>query len=206
MNSHGAIVELVCWAHARRKFVEATKTDAARAHAAVGMIAQLYAVEKQAKDKIAQSIKELGEQSGPMPDLRGRLRQEQSQPILASMHAWLIEQQKTALPKSPIGIAIGYSLSNWDALVRYTEHGGLPIDNNPAEQAIKNFVIGRKNWLFAGSDKGGQTAAILTSLTVSCKRNKINPFAYLRDILDRISTHPANDIDSLLPHRWQPAD
>ena len=100
----------------------------------------------------------------------------------------------------------GYALSNWDALVRYTEHGGLPIDNNPAEQAIKNFVIGRKNWLFAGSDKGGQTAAILTSLTVSCKRNKIDPIAYLRDILDRISTHPANDIDSLLPHRWQPAD
>lgn len=206
LDSKGTIVELVCWAHARRKFVEATKTDAARAHAAVGMIAQLYAVEKQAKEEIAQYVKDLGEQAGPLPDLRGRLRQEQSQPILASMHAWLIEQQKTALPKSPIGIAIGYSLSNWEALVRYTEHGGLPIDNNPAEQAIKNFVIGRKNWLFAGSDKGGQTAAILTSLTVSCKRNKIDPFAYLRDILDRISTHPANDIDSLLPHRWQPAD
>ncbi len=107
------------------------------------------------------------------------------------------------LPKSPIGAAIGYARSNWVALNRYTEAGFLEIDNNASERAVKPVAIGRRNWLFAGSEEGGRTAAILFSLASTCKALKLDPFAYLRDVLDRVSTHPARRIDELLPDRWK---
>ncbi len=119
------------------------------------------------------------------------------------MKSWLDEEQLTALPKSPIGQAIGYTVSNWIALTRYVEDGDLNIDNNPAENALRGVVIGRKNWLFAGSDKGGRTVATLCSFVTSCQRHALDPFAYLRDALARISVCAINDLDQFLPDRWR---
>ena len=107
------------------------------------------------------------------------------------------------LPKSPVGQAVAYTLSNWDALVRYCEDGDLEIDNNGAERSLRGIAVGRKNWLFFGSDNGGRTAAILTSFTTTCKRLQINPFTYLRDVFHRISAHPMNRLEELLPDHWK---
>ena len=136
---------------------------------------------------------------------RGALRQERSIPILADIEAYLRREQPHVLPKSPIGEAIAYALNNWAALVRYIEDGDLEIDNNAAERSLRGVAVGRKNWLFFGSDTGGRTAAILTSLIVTCKRLNVEPFAYLRDVFDRISSHPAHRLAELLPDRWQAA-
>jgi hypothetical protein len=106
------------------------------------------------------------------------------------------------LPKSPEGQAIAYALSNWKALVRYSEDGDLEIDNNGAERSLRGVAVGRKNWLFFGSDNGRRTAAVLTSFITTCKRLDIDPFAYLRDIFQRLSTHPQNRLAELLPDQW----
>ena len=129
------------------------------------------------------------------------MRQEKSRPILTKLKEWL--DQQTFLPKSPLGEAISYALNHWVALERYLEAGFLEIDNGASERAMKPVAIGRKNWLFAGSKAGGKTAAILMSLCTTCKDLKIDPLAYLTDVLRRISTHPARRIEELLPDRWQ---
>jgi hypothetical protein len=110
------------------------------------------------------------------------------------------------LPKSPIGEAFGYALNHWTALIRPWESGLLEIDNGASERAIRPVALGRKNWLFAGSDEGGRTAATLMSLCATCKELGIDPFVYLRDVLTRVSTHPQKRIDELLPDRWKPAE
>ena len=110
------------------------------------------------------------------------------------------------LPKSPIGAAIGYARSNWAALSRFTEAGYLEIDNNASERAMKPVALGRKNWLFAGSDGGGRTAAMLLSLARRARPWKTDSFAYLRDVLQRVSTHPSSRIEELLPDRWKPLE
>jgi transposase len=183
-----AVTEVACWAHARRKFYDARTTNAALAHEALARIRQLYDLEHQAKELPASK--------------RALLRQQEARPLLDSFAAWLDQQRQTALPKSPIGQAIAYARSNWEALVRYTDDGDLSIDNNAAERAIRPIAIGRKNWLFAGSDNGGQTAAILFSFIASCQRAKLEPFAYLRDVLTAIATYPAERLEELLPDRW----
>ena len=130
-------------------------------------------------------------------------------PLWSSFRTWLEEQRDVVLPKSPMGQAISYTISNWDALVRYTEAGFLAIDNNVAEREMKKIAIGRKNFLFVGSDKGGRTAAVLFSFTSTCQRHDLDPFAYLRDVLARLATVnlPADDLINLLPDRWSaPAD
>jgi len=185
----GRVVEVACWAHTRRKFHESRETDPARAHAAMAMIRLLYQVEEEARDLSSQE--------------RKALRQERSKPRLEQIKEWLEKEQITALPKSPIGQAIGYALNNWTALTRYGDDGDLHIDNNPAENAIRPIVLGRKNWLFAGSDKGGHTAAVLSSFIASCRRQAIDPFAYLRDVLAKFAACPINDIDQFLPARWK---
>lgn len=215
----GDILEVACWAHARRKFFDAKSSDPARAHMALAMIGELYGIEKEATERIAKlqeqvsaaSDKRMARQRGYAD--RQQLRQDRAVSKLAALKSWLAEEQKRALPKSPIGEAIAYALNHWDAFHRYTEQGFLAIDNNVAERAIKNVVIGRKNWMFAGSDEGGHTAAILFSLTVTCKNLGIDPFAYLRDVFTRLPIvaaevndpaklieHPA--LAELLPDRW----
>jgi transposase len=183
--------ELGCWAHGRRYFVEAEQSDVLRSHTMVAMIKLLYEVESEAKELDA--------------DARHTLRQEKSVPILARIKAWLDQQKDQVLPKSPMSKAISYCLSNWDALLRYTQDGDLAIDNNAAENALRPIVLGRKNWLFAGSDNGGRTGAILASLVASCKRHGVDPYAYLKDLLTRIAATPISQLDQFLPDRWKAA-
>ena len=200
-GSKGTIIEVGCMAHARNKFKDADSTDPERVLAAKAWVRKLYDVEDEAKAIIA-AEKLTGAAAAAV---RLRLRQEKSVPLLTSLHQWLKEQKEQVLPKSPIAAAINYMLNQWDALNRYTSDGDLYIDNNISERTLKLIGMGRINWLFLGSDKGGQTAAVLFSFTASCKHLGIDTFAYLRDLLERLPTHPATAMDELLPHRWQAA-
>lgn len=118
----------------------------------------------------------------------------------------LIRQRDRVLPKSPEGLAIGYTLGNWEALCRYIEDGDLAIDNNAAERSLRGVVVGRQNWLFFGSDGGGETAAVLRSLMVSCQQAGVEPYAYLCDVLSRIADFPVQRIAELLPINWKRAE
>jgi len=184
------IIEVACWAHARRKFYEARLSAVGPAHQAIAMIKQLYAIEVEAKER------EL--------DIEGirTLRQEKTVPLLDRFKAWADEQAVVALPKSPIGEALQYVLRRWASFTRYTTDGRLSIDNNVAERALRSVAIGRKNWLFCGSDRGGRTASILFSMIATCGRHDVDPYAWLRDTLDRIATIRLNDLELLLPDRW----
>jgi transposase len=185
------ITEVACWAHARRRFFEARSSDLMHSMVVLAYIRLLYDVEREARTM------------GLAGEGRKALRQARSLPILADIKTYLEREQPAVLPKSPEGAAISYTLSNWDALVRYCDDGDLEIDNNSAERSLRGIAVGRKNWTFLGSDEGGRTAAILTSITTTCNRLGIDPFEYLRDILQRISTHPQNSLDDLLPDKWK---
>jgi transposase len=164
-----------------------------RSHQALAYYRQLYELERAAT---AAKLDDAG---------RLNMRQELEVPILDKFHRWLQEQRAQVLPKSPMAEALGYALNNWSALIRYTEAGFLSIDNNVAEREMKRIAIGRKNWLFFGSDKGGQTAAVLFSFTSTCHRLGIEPWAYLQDVLTRLPALPAERLVDLLPERWQAA-
>lgn len=187
------IQEVACNAHARRKFYEARTSDAARSHQALAYYSQLYELERRAQDNAFDDSQRL------------QLRQDLAVPILEKFQAWLKEQKSLVLPKSPMAEAIGYAVNNWSALIRYTTAGFLAIDNNVAEREMKRIAIGRKNWLFVGSAKGGETAAVLFSFTSTCHRLKINPWEYLQDVLTRLPRTSADQRAELLPHRWQAA-
>lgn len=185
------VVEVACWAHARRKFFDAIKSDGRRAPVALGFIRRLYEIEKSARELDAVQ--------------RRARRQADAAPVLAALQVWLEEQQGVVLPKSPLGEAIGYARSQWAALTRYLEDGILDIDNNAAERALRRVAVGRKNWLFAGSDEGGRRAAVIYSLIASCARLKINPYEYLRDVLERIPTLSGVALAELTPKAWKDA-
>ena len=197
LYTSGKIIEVGCMMHARRKFYEARTSDPPRAHQALAWIKLLYDVEREAKEKHE------AEEYEAFVAARHALRGERSRPIFEQFHDWLEAEAPKVLPKSPIGEAIRYALNHWAALERPLEAGFLELDNGACERAFKPVALGRKNWLFAGSDKGGETAAVLMSLCTTCKDLGIDPQAYLRDVLDRISTHPARRIEELLPDRWQ---
>lgn len=184
------VVEVACWAHTRRKFFEARETDA-RADEMLALIAELYTIEDAARPLNAAG--------------RQRLREQKTRPLLLRIRAWLDARVLDSLPKSAFGQALTYALNQWQALTRFVEDGILEADNNLGENALRPICIGRKNYLFVGSDAGGRRAAILYSLVRTCERHDVNPWDYLRDILLRVSTHPASQIDDLLPHRWKPA-
>jgi len=188
----GHATEVACWAHARRKFFEAQDTDPARAAEMLVLIGDLYEIEARAKEEHLER------------DQIKALRQKESQPILEVIEKRLVLWGPQVLPKSPIGQAIAYAQGQWQALNRYLDDGILDIDNNLAERTLRMVAIGRKNWLFVGHDNGGHRAAIIYSLVASCKLCGIDPFAYLRDVLERISTHPASRIAELLPRNWKP--
>ena len=133
------------------------------------------------------------------------LRQAKSKPILEDIHTYLEREQPQALPKSPEGRAIAYTLSNWNALTRYCEDGDLEIDNNGAERSLRGVAVGRRNWTFLGRDHGGRTAAVLSSFIATSKRLGIDPFAYLRDLFERISSHPQCRLAEMLPDQWREA-
>jgi transposase len=180
-----------CWAHARRKFYDARVSAPVLGHEAVRRIKAFYAVEARAKTADDDS------------DALKARRQEYAEPLLNDFHTWLQEAYATVLPKSPIGQACAYTLRLWTALTRYLQDSRLAIDNNLAERAIRPLCVGRKNWLFAGSQRGGHAAATLYSLIESAKRHQLDPFAYLRDILTRIPTQPNSRIHELLPDNWK---
>lgn len=192
-DARRGIVEVACWAHARRKFWEAQSSDLMRSTVMLAYIRLLYDVEREARE-----LKLDGEK-------RCALRQAKSVPILDDIKTYLQREQPAVLPKSPEGQAIAYALSNWKALIRYCEDGDLEIDNSGAERSLRGIAVGRKNWMFYGSDNGGKTAAILTSFIATCKRLRIDPFAYLCDVFERISSHPENQLGELLPGRWMAA-
>jgi transposase len=185
------IIEVACNAHARRKFYEARASDNLRSHQALAYYRQFYELERQAKDF--------------SDEQRLQMRQELSLPILEQFHQWLLAQRPEVLPKSPMGEAIAYALNNWEALRRYTEAGFLTIDNNASEREMKKIAIGRKNWLSMGSPRGGQTAAVLFSLTSTCLRLGVEPWAYLQDVLTRLPATPAGELAAMLPDHWQAA-
>jgi transposase len=191
----GQVTEVACWSHARRKFHEAQTSDLATSAQALAYIRLLYDVEDRARGR-------------PSAE-RLRLRQEFAVPRLTQLKAWLESQEAVhggpVLPKSPMGQAIAYALNQWDALSVYTTDGDLDIDNNQSERALRRVAVGRKNWLFCGSDRGGATAAILFSLISTCQRHQVEPLAYLRDVLTRIAALPMSRLPDLLPDRWQPA-
>lgn len=197
----GRILEVGCWAHARRKFYDIRLTDPERSLYALGVIRQLYQVEKQVDEQIA--ARGLSQEAGWW--LRLQLRHEQATPRLTSFRHWLEEQRAVVLPKSPLMEAVGYALNQWAALVRYTTQGYLAIDNNAAERALRAVAVGRKNYLFFGSDGGGTTAAVLYTFVQSCQRLGIEPWRYLRDVLERLPSWPAERLPELLPDRWAQA-
>ena len=184
------LIEVGCWAHARRYFHKALESDQAHMGPVLLLIAQLYRVENQARPLASAD--------------RLRLRQLQAKPVLDKLRDYLTEIQAEILPKSPQGRAVRYSLKNWTALTRYCEDGDLEIDNNATERAIRSVAIGRHNWVFFGSDQGGKTAAVLRSFTASCQRVGVDPFTWLKDVLSRIADHPITRVAELLPHNWAP--
>ncbi|WP_262032348.1 IS66 family transposase [Microvirga sp. Mcv34] len=190
-DGRSPIVEAACWAHARRKLFELTVSGAAPiAEEVLRRIGELYDIEA--------SIR------GSPPEARRQMRQEQARPKVEALRQWL-ERELARLPgKSPTAQAIRYALSRWTALCRYLDDGTIEIDNNAAERSIRPVALGRKNWLFAGSDAGGERAAAILSLTETAKLNGLDPEAWLRDVLARIADHPINRVGNLLPWNWKP--
>ncbi len=185
------IVEVGCWAHARRYFKEAVASASVEATRVLLWIGELYGIERAARERRLDA------------EARKALREQQSRPILERIRRYLDELALRALPKSPLGEATSYATRQWTALTRYVEHGALEIDNNGAENALRPIVLGRKNWLFCGSEAAAHRAAILCSLVNTCKAHQINPFLYLRDVIERISTHPASRVEELTPRIWK---
>jgi transposase len=189
----GNITEAACWAHVRRKFFDV--------HAASGS-----PIAKEALDRIAQLYRIEETIHGLPPDHRRRERQQRSKPIAEALRAWAEETARKLSRKSELAAAFRYMRARWAALTRCFEDGRLALDNNPAERALRCVAIGRKNYLFAGSDAGGRRAAALYSLIESAKLNGTNPQHYLADVLARIADHPARRIAELLPWNWKPAE
>ena len=189
------VERLGCWAHARRKFIDAQKAQpkgkTGRADMALSLINKLYGIER--------DCKELDEAS------RLQARKFKSEPVLQKLKAWLDKAHPQVTPQSALGKAVGYLASNWSKLIRYTEAGHLPIDNNPAERAIRPFVIGRKNWLFSDTPKGAHASALIYSLIETAKANGQEPYAWLRHVLERLPlATTAEDYEALLPWRCGP--
>ena len=180
-------------AHSRRRFFEAQSSDLMRSTVMLAYIRLVYDVEREAGERKLKG------------EARRVLRQEKSKLILDDIRAYLQREQAQVLPKSPAGEAIAYTISNWKALTRYLDDGDLAIDNNGAERSLRGIAVGRRNWTFYGSDNGGRTAAVLTSLITSSKRLGLDPFAYLRDIFERIGAHSQSRLAELLPDQWQAA-
>ncbi len=185
------VTEVGCMAHARRKFVELhTANKSSIAASALQLFGELYQVERDI--------------DGLDPELRLVQRRSRSAPIAKALHDWLVAHRAKVPDGTATAKAIDYSLNRWAALTRLLEDPRLPIDNNHDEQQIRPWATGRKNWLFAGTLAAGQRAAVITSLIQSAKLNGHDPYAYLKDVLQRLPTQRASEIAQLLPHRWSP--
>ena len=189
LYASGQITEAACWAHARRPwwdlYLSSGKDETSIAAQALRRIAELYAIEHDIR--------------GQPPDVRQAQRQARAGPLLQDMHTWLSHLLGRVSAKSELAQAIGYSLTRWQALTRYCHDGRIEMDNNAAERALRGVALGRGNYLFMGSDAGGERAAAIYSLVQTAKLNGVDPEAYLREVLGRIADHPINRIDELLP-------
>ena len=184
------VIEVGCWVHARRKFDEAASSRPQEATEIMARIAQLYKLEAECKKM--------------KPGDRCRHRQKHAKPVIDSIFERLDELNPATLPAEPLSKAINYALNQREALYRYLEHGQLKPDNNTAENAIRPLALGRKNWLFAGSERGARATALFLGLIQSCKACEVNPWEYFNDMLRRIMSHPVNHLGELLPDQWQP--
>ncbi len=185
----GEVVEVGCWAHARRYFINAEDSDPVLAKEAIGRIGDLYLVERQAKE------------AGVSSAALRALRQAESLPRLVSLRDWMVATRPQVLEKGRLAKAIDYAIANWSALVRYCEDGRLSIDNNAAERALRTVAVGRKNWIFFGNERGGEAAAVIYSLIATCKEHGVDPRVYLRDVLLRIAK--SADVRDLTPYGWK---
>jgi transposase len=182
-----------CWAHARRKFYKALPAAGDTAKAAILLIRKLFRVEH---DALEQGI--------VRTEAHLQMRQDRSAKILDELLAWLRENEDMIPPKSVLGEAISYTLNQWPELTLFLTDARIPMHNNASERALRKVALGRKNWLFVGNSDAGDHYATLMTLVTSCVLNDINPEAYLKDVLIRITTHPMSRIDELLPHQWKP--
>ncbi len=183
------IVRAGCWAHARRKIIEAEKVAPEIAREAVEMVRALYAVERQARDASVPA--------------RLELRQQQSAPVLAQLRKKLLEWKERLLPKHPMAEAIHYALGQWAELNVFCADGAVPIDNNVSEREMKRVVLNRKNSLFVGNPRGGRTAAILASLTSTCRRHDVDPQLYLTQLLTNLPSARMSELSAWLPDQWK---
>jgi transposase len=188
-----ALIPVGCWSHARRKFVDALESAPERAGPLVTEIRKLYLIERRARDEALTA------------EQRQALRQSHAAPILLALRPKLEVLQTESLPQSPLGKAVRYALAEWEPLTRYVEDGRLEIDNNLTENAIRPSAVGKKNWLFIGHPDAGWRSAVIYSVIVSCRRRGLDPWEYLRDVLQRLPALKHSELDSLLPARWQPA-
>jgi transposase len=186
------VTEVACWAHARRKFYDAQDSDEQRSAQMLSMIADLYAIEREAKDVDDTT--------------RLALRQTRSVPVLERIKSWLDTEQEVVLPRSPMATAITYAQNQWQALTTYVTQGFLNIDNNASERALKRVAIGRKNWLFAGNDAAAENHARLWSLIASCERHGVDPQRYLTSVLAKIGATPREELVQFLPDVWKAED
>lgn len=186
------LIPVGCWAHARRKFVEALEGQPNEATAIVNELRKMYMVERHARDE------------GLTAEQRHELRQEISLPVIAALRPMLQGVQQRVLPQSPLGKAARYCLAEWQALSRYLSDGRLEIDNNLTENAIRPSAVGKKNWLFIGHPQAGWRSAVIYSIIVSCRRHSIEPWDYLRDVLQRLPAMKQSELASVLPANWKP--
>jgi transposase len=187
-----SLVPVGCWAHARRKFVDALDDQPEQAMPIVNELRRLYMVERHARDE------------GLTAEQRHQVRQRLSLPILRCLQPLLQSAQDKVLPQSPLGKAARYCLGEWEALNRYLLDGRLEIDNNLIENAIRPSAVGKKNWLFIGHPEAGWRSAVIYSIIVSCRRHRIEPWEYLRDVLTRLPTMKQSELPGLLPANWKP--
>lgn len=192
-RADGDLIPVGCWAHARRKFVEAAELESDEALGLVNEIRKLYLIERHARDECLN------------PEQRWKVRQELAKPILAALQPSLEVTREKHLPQSPLGKASRYALGEWQPLTRYLEDGRLEIDNNLTENAIRPSAVGKKNWLFIGHPEAGWRSAVIYSVLVSCRRRRIDPWQYLSDVLQRLPAMKQSEISAILPARWKPS-
>ena len=185
------ITHVNCMAHARRGFEQALPYDQKRAEYAMSMFQELYAIEQKAR-----------EQNMSAAD-RHALRLDEALPLINELGKWIVETYKTSEPKSPLGKATAYCIPRWDNLLAYLNDGNLEIDNNLAENAIRPIALGRKNYLFAGSNRGAERAAMMYSFFATCSKNEINPYQWLKKVLEIIPTYKVNRLTDLLPQNLE---
>jgi transposase len=185
------LIPVGCWAHARRKFIEAVDHQREQASLIINEIRKLYIVERHARDECL------------TPKQRYQVRNETSQPVLLAMRPMLEELEKKVLPQSPLGKAARYCLNEWQALIAYLKDGRLELDNNLTENAIRPSAVGKKNWLFIGHPEAGWRSAVIYSIVVSCQRRRIDPWEYLSDVLKRLPAIKQSELSSVLPANWK---